>query len=785
MHDGDPGAGPPTRRSPRARQSLDRARARVAHLGRLVRPWWLALGILLLLGSLVAVGVGIGYQHYARDLPSIEGFGTASLSQVTRIFASDGKTLLEERYRENRTVVDLSHISRELQDATIATEDRDFYSHKGVDIVRVAAAAVFDLTHGRAAQGASTITQQVVKTSVLKAPERSLSRKIKELILSTQLEAHYSKTRILEMYLNSIYYGHSAYGIEAASETYFHLHAKDLALPEATFLAGLPQSPSRYDPLTPDGYVAARARQRTVLHSMVTAGFISQSAADVAEAKDLQLELKTATAQGEAPRSGMAPHFVDYVLNLLDQRYGQDLVNRSGFTVVTTLDPHAQQLATQAVQDEVAAVQKVTRVGPNPDGFGIGQAPNDGAALVLSPRTGAILAMVGSRDYNDKSINGARNMVVDEPRQVGSSFKTYTYATALANGYTPESTLLDAGGNFPGFVGNRVSDFDGRELGPISLAYSIQQSRNISSVRLFQALGARRVFATAEALGIPPAALHDAGLAATLGVNPLRMIDHVAAYAGFANGGRRVIPWAIVKITDSSGHVIEDNKPPHMAQAIPAHVAFEVNQILKGAERPSGWNLNIPFANKSGTTEHWWDSWYVGYTTDLTMGVWMAHVDDKFSLIPQHVIYGENGAGLIMRDFMKAWYAGSSPPDFTESKPADPCKVVPSPSPGPRQTPSGRPGATPTPSGRTSVPQAPYQYGDAGVTSSGPLPGLSVSPCPSPTSFPERPGAGGTTPTPAPGPTPPEPVITEPTPTPRPPSRPSPTPCPILNPLCH
>ncbi|MFN2465048.1 MAG: transglycosylase domain-containing protein, partial [Candidatus Dormibacteria bacterium] len=511
--------------------------------------------LLLTLGATILIG-GAVWAAYSQDLPSVDGFGTASLSQITRIYASDGTTLLQERYGQNRTVVPLDHVSAALQHATIAIEDREFYKHGGVDAPRIASALYYDITHRAAARGASTITQQVVKNSLLApdlAQSRTADRKIKEFILAIELENKYTKPRILEMYLNSIYYGNGAYGIEAASQNYFGLHARDLPVAEATFLAGIPQNPSRHDPVTPAGFASATARQRDILKAMVAAGYLSQPEADTAAAKDLKVELETAQKQASVPTPSLAPHFVTYVLDQLRAKYGQDVVDHNGLTVVTTLSPKVQQLAQASVSKEVAAVARATPMGKDPEDGKPAYGPNTGSMLVLSPQTGAILGMVGSADYNNKAINGSVNMTVDDPHQVGSSFKPYTYATGLANGLTPGSVLEDANSNFIADRTYHPKDFDGRELGRISLAASLQQSRNLSSIHLFEQMGAGRVFATAEALGLPPQYLGNSGPSATLGTNDVRMIDHVAAYGGFANGGRRLHPWAVAKVTDSRG----------------------------------------------------------------------------------------------------------------------------------------------------------------------------------------------------------------------------------------
>ncbi|MGI8610009.1 MAG: transglycosylase domain-containing protein [Candidatus Dormibacteria bacterium] len=697
------------------------------------RGRWLVLSAFLLALGGGVLAAGAVWAAYSADLPSVDGFGTASLSQITRIYASDGTTLLEERYGQNRTVVPLDHVSLSLQHATVAIEDREFYKHSGFDAPRIASAAYYDLTHRAAARGASTITQQVVKNSLLApglAQTRSADRKIKEFILAIQLENRYSKPRILEMYLNSIYYGNGAYGIEAASQTYFGLHARDLQLPEAALLAGIPQNPTLHDPLTVPGFASAVGRQHDILKAMVTAGYITQSVADDAALKDLRPGLDAASKQVAAPTPSLAPHFADYILNQLRAKYGSGVVDRGGLTVITTLSPKMQLQAQSAVSKEVAAVARITRTGRDPDGQPA-YAPNTGSMLVLSPQTGAVLAMVGSADYNNKAINGAVNMTVDDPHQVGSSFKPYTYATALANGLSASSTLDDGNSNFLTDKTYHPSDFDGRQLGRISLATSLQQSRNLSSIHLFEQMGAQRVFGTAEALGLPPEFLKNPGPSATLGTNEVRMIDHVAAYGGFASGGKRVHPWAISRVTDSAGRVLEDNRAPHMEQAIPNEVAAQLTEILKGSEKPAGWNIAFPVAMKSGTTEHFNDSWYVGYTSDLVMGVWMGHTDARGGRFHQNQIYGENGAGLILRDFVRDWYQGHGPAEMGRSRTA--CSTSPAPSPAPR----------PVTPAKSSAPTVPFQYVDPGAQPA--VAAAPSRPCPTPLPVPRR------APSPAPG----------------------------------
>jgi len=437
----------------------------------------------------VVISTGTVLYSYAGELPSLSNISAQNLPQTTGIYARDGSTLLEERYEQRRTVVPLNEISWDLRHATIAVEDRDFYNHGAVDPLRIAAAAFYDILHRRAAQGGSTITQQLVKNYLegAGAPDRSIGRKARELLLAFQLERQYTKDQILGMYLNTIFYGNQSFGVEAAAETYFGTTAGGLDRAEASFLAGLPQAPTYFDPLLPDGFSRARLRQRLVLDAMVRDGYITTEAANTSYAEDLQSKITGAGRGAAAQRVSLAPHFVDYVWNELEQRYDPGYLVRGGLRIVTTLDPKMQAMAEQAVRDGVARFAQRNGV-------------NNGAMLVMNPHTGEVLAMVGSADYFDAAIGGEVNYTI-VPRQPGSSFKPYTYVTALMNGWTPASPLDDSNGAHA-FQGYPVHDWDLRELGTITLRQSLQQSRNISSVHLFQDVGIPKVAATARSLGI-------------------------------------------------------------------------------------------------------------------------------------------------------------------------------------------------------------------------------------------------------------------------------------------
>lgn len=631
--------------------------------GRPAGPHWLRRILLLTGAGLLAILVGTGtlLYTYAGELPSLDHLSARNLPQTTRIYARDGVTLLEERYQQRRTVVPLNEMSWDLRHATIAIEDKDFYNHGAVNPVRMVAAGVYDLLHQRAAQGGSTITQQLVKNYLLDSSSRSLDRKARELVLSIQLERQYTKDQILEMYLNTIFYGNQSFGVEAASQTYFGISARQLDLAQSAFLAGLPQRPSYLNPFLSEGYIHAHNREHDVLNAMVRDGYITAAVGDKAYAEDLAPKLAAAHQAAVGQRASLAPHFVDYVWSELEQRYDPGYLLRSGLKIVTTLDPKTQALAQQAVHDGVARYASSYRV-------------NNGAMLVMNPHTGEVLAMVGSADYSNADIGGQVNYTT-ALRQPGSSFKPYTYITALMNGWTPASPLDDSNGAhaFPGYP---VHDWDSRELGTITLRESLQKSRNISSVHLFKDVGIQKVFTTVRSLGINTAL--DPSLPTTLGASELRMVDHLSAYSTFANGGHRVRALDVLEVRDAAGVLLESNPPQPDAgeRVLPASATYLLTDILKGAVHPS---MGFPVAAKSGTTTDFKDAWYIGYTSDLAVASWMGRTvtqptphNESMSTRAYGGLWGEVGPASSWKQFMKAYYAGKKPADW-----ARPAEVVP------------------------------------------------------------------------------------------------------------
>src|SRR5438034_3979817 len=508
-----------------AAQSKTRRRARSGRAHRVGSRAWLLRASLVALITIAAMGLlGTGgtigvVDYFAGDLPSIDQLQSSTLEQTTRIVDRNGN-LIAAVYHENRTVVPLSKISKNLQAATIDTEDRTFYSNSGVDYRRLLIAIVYDLTHPPPTLGGSTITQQVVKNDVLdteEAQSRTVSRKFRELVLAEEMERRYSKQQILELYLNTINYGNGAYGAEAASVTYFQVHASDLTWAQASFLAGLPQAPSDYDVFgTPDQLDAARQRWRQVLDGMVAVGDLSASAADELFGSDLVAKMIAARKRLPVQHNPLTAHFVDYVEQYIARRYGEQALYEGGLRITTTLDVNTQAMADKWVK---AGVRTYAARGVN-----------TGAMLVMNPNDGEILAMVGSANYNNVNIRGHINLTGVDPlgwRGVGSSFKVYTYGAALNAGLVTPATLLNDENSVIG--GHAFSDWDGKHEGWITLRKALAESRNLPALWTYKQAGGDRVVSFLHQLGITASIENAPGVSTTLGHDPISMAQHLAA----------------------------------------------------------------------------------------------------------------------------------------------------------------------------------------------------------------------------------------------------------------
>ena len=615
---------------------------------------------------LVGTGATIGIvDYFAGDLPSIDAIQTANLQQTTRILDRNGN-LIEAVYHENRTVVPLDEISAKLQKATIATEDRTFYDNSGVDYRRLVIAIVYDLTHRSSTLGGSTITQQVVKNDVLdteEAQSRTVSRKFRELLLAEEMERRYTKAEILELYLNTINYGNGAYGAEAAAETYFQVHAKELTWAQASFLAGIPQAPSDYDPFgTPDQVAAAKTRWRQVLDSLSAVGDLSAGQANQIFATELVPMMIAAHKATGPAHNAVTAHFVDYVIQYVKKRYGEQALYEGGLTITTTLDLPTQAMADRWVKSGVSTYAK--------------RGVNTGALLAMSPTDGEIVAMVGSANYDNASIRGQINLTGMDPlgwRGVGSSFKVYTYAAALQAGLVTPATLVNDANGVIG--GHSFSDWDGKHEGYITLRTALAQSRNLPALWTYAAEGGDRVVSLMHSLGVTAAIQDPAGVATTLGPDAISMAEHLAAYSAFDNGGYRVTPTAVLRVTDASGRVLESFDPNFgHVQVISPDLGYLVTDLLRGPVKLYLGGLGArPVAGKSGTTEAYTGSIFIGYTPNLAVAASLMHIDagptcdsgyarlaTNFTpsgwLCPTGVLFGENVGVSVWKPFVEEFY---------------------------------------------------------------------------------------------------------------------------------
>jgi penicillin-binding protein 1A len=532
--------------------------------------------------------------------------------------------LIEQRNAQGVAVqpVGLNQISPLLQKATIAVEDKNFYSHHGIDWGRVIKAGIIDTIARRPEQGASTITEQLAKIAVIQSPKRTIFTKLREALVATSLESRYKKEEILTMYLNSIYYGHHATGIEAASQVYFGKHASELSLAEASMLAGLPNGPSLYDPQ--NHLDLAKQRQAVVLDAMVRQDMISSTQADEAKATKLDFVFKE-------NRSSQAPHFVDYVMEQLEGLYGASVVNRGGFVVTTSLDLKLQKAAEHAV---AVGQQRLGSLGAD-----------NGDFLAMDPKTGQILAMVGSADYLNNDIHGQFN-VVTGLRQPGSSFKPYAYEQAFRSRKLTMGNILDDTSRH--FANGQFHDFDFRDMGPITAHQALLLSRNIPALETMQTAGVENVTQFAHEMGITTPLKNEVTTA--IGSSEVRLLDHVVGYGVFANGGTRHDPISILEVKDLQGNTLDKPNPPDPKQVITAQEAYLITYILK--DYANQWNLgwSKPFAGKSGTTNNFHDAWMMAYSPNLVIGAWVGHTGPGNP--DMNGVYGTMVGSSVLRDFI-------------------------------------------------------------------------------------------------------------------------------------
>jgi penicillin-binding protein 1A len=628
-------------RPPRGSAAPERRRPRRSRSAGTSRTIWRGLLIVLVASlaiALVAGGVLVGTAlAISAHLPSVNALYDLP-SEATRIYAADGQ-VVASLYRENRDSIPLSEVPKVLQRAVVDTEDADFYRNPGISVRGILRAGLQDLLGGGYAQGGSTITQQLARNLFLTS-EKSITRKIAEMMLAIQIERRLTKDEILERYLNQVYFGQGAYGVETASEVYFGKPARQLTLPEAAMLAGLIRAPSAYSPY--EHPRRARARMAEVLQRMVDVGDLTPQERDAA----LRTPLRLAGKSNAGLIGIRAPYFVSYILPMLLQRYGEETLYRGGLRIYTTLDLRLQAEATRALRQ---GIDEALRHHLN---------VHQGAIVVIDPDTGAIRAMVGGYDFRASQFNRAWQA----HRQPGSAFKPFTYTVAVMRGMPPTHLLLDEPLQFTLPDGKiwRPQDFDHTWHGWITARYALENSINAASIRLEEEVGVKPIVDLAHRMGIQSPL--QPNLSLTLGSSAVTPLELTSAYGVFASGGVRATPFAITRVTDYRGKVLEEHAPERSVVLSP-DVAYVMIDMLKGnVLRGTGTaaNIGIPQAGKTGTTDDYRDAWYIGFTPHLVTGVWVGNDDNS----PMNKVVGGSVPAQIWAAFMKQATKGQPPDDW-------------------------------------------------------------------------------------------------------------------------
>lgn len=624
----------------------------VKKIGKFFLSRWFRFLIMPLFLLSIIGGIVFMYFFVLKDIPKATQLGSTSQPQSSKIYDRNGELLYTMYTGRNQTYIPLKSIPKQLQQATIAIEDRNFYSHGAVDFQGILRAILVNLQNERV-EGGSTLTQQLVKSSLL-TPERTIQRKAKEIILSFIVEAIYPKNKILEMYLNQVAYGGTAYGVDAASQVYFNKPVSDLTLAESAFLAGLPQAPSRYAPFGSHPE-EGKERQKRVLEAMFEEGYITKEQMEIA----LNEKLEFSAIRDEIK----APHFVFYVRDFLSEKYGDEMIEKGGLSITTTLDLKTQKLVEDAIATEGATLRESNWY--------------NAAAVVTHPMTGEILAMAGSRDYFDSEHDGNVNVAISR-RQPGSSIKPINFATGLINEYTAATPFVDKRTCFPnpGQASYCPRNYDGSFHGVVQMREALANSYNIPAVKMLKLNTVESMIETAEKMGITT--FTDAqryGLSLTLGGGEVTMLQMTEAFGVFANSGYRVPVQPILKIERANGEVVEEYNPPTSIlsgkKAIPEGVAFIISHILQdNAARTPAFGANSPLkipdypvSVKTGTTNDYRDNWTIGYTPSFVASVWVGN-NDNTPL--KGVTSGITGAAPIWHDIMAGLLEGTEPEELKQ-----------------------------------------------------------------------------------------------------------------------
>ncbi len=561
--------------------------------------------------SFILIYIPLLFLIFLQNLPNPKLLSLRDVAQTTKIYDRNGILLYQIYANENRTVIPLSDIPKNLVNATIATEDKDFYTNPGFNIDSIIRAAIQNL-QGKPLQGGSTITQQLIKSTLL-TPEQTWSRKIKELILAFWAEKIYSKNEILTMYFNQVSYGGTAWGVEAAAQTYFGKDVKDLDLSQSAFLAGLTKAPTTYSPFGDDPNLW-KGRQKDVLERMKSLGYISSDDENNALNENLNFL---------PPQSPIhAPHFVFFVKDWLVQKYGLPLVEKGGLNVTTSLDLKLNEKVQNIVKNEV-----------DKDGqYNL----SNGAALVTNPKNGDILAMVGSKDFEDP--NFGRVNITTSLRQPGSSVKPITYSAALMNRFTAATILNDSPVSFgdPGAIRYSPVNYDGRFHGNVSLRIALANSINVPAVKTLYSIGINKMLSLAQEMGITTwDSPQKYGLAVTLGAAEVKMTDMATVYGTLANLGDRVDLDPLLKVSDAQGNVLYEKTNPEKTPILDSGIAYIISNILSdNGARSMEFGTNSPLniagvSVKTGTSDQLRDNWTIGYIPNYVVAVWVGNNNNQ------------------------------------------------------------------------------------------------------------------------------------------------------------
>jgi penicillin-binding protein 1A len=599
-------------------------------IARMMR-WFVLIPLFILVGIVCSASAAfVIFAECSKDLPNVEKLKFYSPSETTKIYTSTGE-VLATLFKENREWVNIDKIPIDMLNAIVASEDSRFYSHAGISFHDIARAVYVDLRKREAAQGASTITQQLAREIFLQ-PESSLRRKVREALLAIQIEKKFTKREILELYLNQVYFGGGAYGVQAASKTYFGKDVANLSLSECALLAGLLPAPSTYSPFVSPN--AAKHRQLLVLRRMNDVGFIEYPKMKSALREELKyVKQQKVFAEDEIKH----PYFTTYALYELFQRYDDNLLYRGGLRVYTTLDPKMQQMAETAVKKGLDSARS--------QGLNTHQA----ALVALEPETGWIRAMIGGTGWRADS---QFNRAWQARRQPGSAFKVFVYTAAVDSGYSPTSNIADTPISFPdGASVWAPKNADGTFMGNITMTVAFKLSRNVAAVRLLHQLTPQTIIQYCYKMGIKDKL--DANLSLALGSSVVTPLDMTSAISVLANEGVRVEPTAIKKILDSEGNVLEDNTYPTREVVLPASTAYQMTELMKAV-----------IESGTGTTDSYRDAWFVGYTPDLACSVWTGN--DDYTMMNQ--AFGGNVPAAIWGDFMKMAHQGKPVREFNKPR---------------------------------------------------------------------------------------------------------------------